>query len=252
MKIALLTSTGLSEFNVNTLKPILEDKLFSIELAIIDARPRKSFTQRLKKNIKRGRGGYMLIMFFKNYFSQRQKKTATKEFCYEYGIDVLETKDPYSAQTIEMIKNHKLDILVLIDGYGFIKEPLLSVAPLGILSYHHGNMRKYRGMPPALWELYNNEPEMGVTVQILTSGLDAGIPIEEKTIKIEKNDTLKSLKSRAFSASVDMMHRALRKLSDPCFVPVKIETPGKIYTLPNLRQWLLFQLKLIGRKMIRY
>ena len=36
---------------------------------------------------------------------------------------------------------------VLLGGFGIVKEPLLSLASQGILSYHHGNMRKYRGQP---------------------------------------------------------------------------------------------------------
>jgi methionyl-tRNA formyltransferase len=73
---------------------------------------------------------------------------------------------------IENIRKFKPDILLLIDGFGIIKEPLLKITPLGVLSYHHGNMQKYRGEPPAFLELYNNENEMGITVQILSSGLE--------------------------------------------------------------------------------
>ena len=51
-------------------------------------------------------------------------------------------------------------------------------------------MRKYRGMPPGLWELYHGEREMGITVQKLAAGLDCGVPIEEKHIPIYPNDTL--------------------------------------------------------------
>lgn len=39
-----------------------------------------------------------------------------------------------------------------------------------MLSYHHGDMRRYRGQPPGFWELYNGEREIGVTVQRLAAG----------------------------------------------------------------------------------
>lgn len=249
MKIGLLTSNSLSEFRLKTLTPILEDKNCSIKVAIIDNRPKKSLKQKLKKNIKRGRGGYILIMALQSIFSKKSKSIDTAEFCNKNGIAVIETKEPYSSETIESIKKYNLDLLILVGGHGIIKEPLLKVTPIGVLSYHHGNMRKYRGMPPALWELYNNEKEMGVTVQILSSGLDNGIPIEEKTIEISKNDSVKKLQNRASEESVNMLYRAIKNISNKEFMPQKIDTFGKVYTLPNLRQWTILNIRLICRRL---
>jgi hypothetical protein len=172
IKIGLLMSNCLSEFRLNILKPILEDKSLLIKVAIIDARPKKSIKDKIKKTLKRGRGWYILIMVFHKIFSKKGRYISTTEFCKSRAIDMIETSDPYSDKTLENIRKFKPDILLRIDGFGIIKEPLLKITPLGVLSYHHGNMRKYRGGPPAFWELYNNENEMGITVQILSSGLE--------------------------------------------------------------------------------
>jgi len=249
MKIGLLTSSSLSEFRLKTLQPILEDKSFEIKVAIIDKRPNKSLKQKLIKNIKRGRGGYIFIMAIESFFSKKQKSIRVIDFCNKNQIEIIETKTPYSNTTINRIKKYELDVLLLVGGFGIIKEVLLNTTPKGVLSYHHGNMRKYRGMPPARWELYNNEKEMGVTVQILASGLDCGIPIEEKTIPIRKNDTLKKLQKRASEQSVDMFYKALKKLSNSSFVPEKIDAFGKVYTLPNLKQWLILNIKILWRRL---
>ena len=249
MKIGILTSGSLSEFRLKTLAPILADKEFEIKVAIVDKRPKKSLKQKLLKNIKRGRGGYVFIMAIESFFSKKQKSIRTKEFCENNQIAIIETKSPYSNATIDKLKKYELDILLLVGGFGIIKEVLLNSTPKGVLSYHHGNMRKYRGMPPARWELYNNEKEMGVTVQILVPGLDCGIPIEEKTIKIRKSDTLKKLKNRASEQSIEMLYKALKKLSNKDFVPEKIETFGKVYTLPNLKQWLMLNIKILWRRL---
>lgn len=49
IKIGLLADNILSEFRLNTLKPILEDSNYSIKVAIIDNRPKKSLMKNLKK-----------------------------------------------------------------------------------------------------------------------------------------------------------------------------------------------------------
>jgi len=249
MKIGLLTDSTISAFRLNTLKPILKDPAFSIRLAVIDDRPVDSAIKKLKKNIKRGRGGFVLIMALQKLFAKKENHIPTKAFCQDHGISVVRTLHPYAPETLEIIRQYDLDLLLLIGGYGIVKEPLLETTPLGVLSYHHGNMRTYRGMPPALWELYNGEQEMGITVQILAPGIDCGIPIEEKTIVIYPKDNLRQLEKRALRESEGMLYQALKKLADPDFKPQSIETLGKVYTLPNLKQWITLQLRIWSRKL---
>jgi len=249
MKIGLLASNSLSEYQMKVLNPIIQDGNFKIGLVIIDARPPKSLKQKLKKNFKRGCGGYIIIMAFQSFLKKSKiKNKSVKSFCKEKNIQYIETTKTYSINTIDQIKRYTLDVLILMGGFGIIKEPLISLCPKGIISYHHGNMRKYRGMPLALWELYNGENEMGVTVQKIVAGLDCGIPIVEKTISIQLSDGLNSLKERAFIASEDMMYNALKKISNPEFIPITINEFGKVFTLPNFKQWLLLNIKIFFRR----
>ena len=86
MKIGLLTSTGLSEFRLNALKPILSDNAFSIELAVIDDSPKKSIVQKIKKNLKKGRGGYIIIMAFQKLFEKKEIEISQKSFVRKMGF----------------------------------------------------------------------------------------------------------------------------------------------------------------------
>jgi folate-dependent phosphoribosylglycinamide formyltransferase PurN len=249
MRIGLLASKNMSKFVLNTLKPVFEDKNMQVALVIIDSRPKLTLKQKIKKNFKRGRGGYMLVMAVQSYFNKKQPAIDTKGFCNEQKIDYFETSNHYASETIDKIQSYNLDVLVLTGGFGIIKSPLLNITPWGVLSYHHGNMRKYRGMPPAFWELYNNENEMGVTVQLLSAGLDCGVPVEEITIPIMLKDTLKSLETRAMQTSEVMLWKALNKLASGTFKPEMIEEFGRVYTLPDLTQWIFFQIKLLWRQL---
>ena len=147
------------------------------------------------------------------------------------------------------VLDYKLDALVLLGGFGIVKEPFLSTCRNGILSYHHGDMRKYRGQPPCFWELYNGEKNIGVTVQKLSERLDAGLPILERNIKIRDNDNLTSLRKRVFDLSENMMLEALLKVNSNKFKSKELNELGPVYTLPNLRQWFILKSKLIYRKL---
>ena len=189
----------------------------------------------------------MLIMLFKSRFAKKRPYVTAIELFNINGVNCIETQQPYCDETISRLQSLQIDTVVMLGGFGIVKEPLLSLASHGILSYHHGDMRKYRGQPVGFWELYHNEKEMGVTVQRLSAGIDRGTPIVEMSIPIEKGDTVSTLSKRALDSSIKMMHEALLRIQSPEYKPTNIEKYGPIYTLPNLRQYLLLQLKLLFR-----
>ncbi|MBR4390573.1 MAG: hypothetical protein IKT08_00490 [Bacteroidales bacterium] len=248
MRIVILSGTGLDVFHQAVLKPILDNPTIEIVGAYIDGRPRPSLKKRFKKNLKRGRGGYMLVMLAKSIFGKKEPTITASEFFASLGIDYVETQQPYSKDSIAGLLSWSPDAMVMLGGFGIVKEPLLSLAPQGILSYHHGDMRKYRGQPVGFWELYHNESQMGVTVQRLSAGIDKGTPIVEQTIPIEKGDDVKSLCERAMSLSTNMMAEALQLIEDPAFCPSQIQEFGPIFTLPNLRQYMRLKIKLRCKK----
>jgi folate-dependent phosphoribosylglycinamide formyltransferase PurN len=249
MRIGLLCGRTLSEHHLQILRPILADPDMEVALAVVDARPPQSARRKVLEHLRRGRGGYILVLLAQKYFREHPRDESVREFCQANHIAFLETASPYSPQTAAEIRKYHLDLLALVSGFGIIREPLLSVCPKGILSYHHGDMRKYRGMPPGWWELYHGEREMGITVQKLAAGLDCGVPVEEKHIPIYHNDTLATLQARWRIEDEGMMHIALKKVSDPDFTPTVIHKFGKVYTLPNLRQWLTLHARIAYRRL---
>lgn len=242
-EIGLLSSEYIDDFRYNTLKPIINDDRFKISVIIIDKRKPLSIKQKIMKNFKRGRGGYMLIMLFKKKFHSKREKYHIQSILP--NVKVYETDNPYSIDFINKLKVHHLDVLLLMGGFGIVKKSMLTVSKIGVLSYHHGNMRKYRGMPPVFWEMYNNEKELSATIQVLSEGLDAGKPVEEISIPVIEKSYKKSL-TTLYTLSEPMLYNALCKLYTG-YMPIELKELGKVYTLPNLRQWLVFYIKLIFR-----
>lgn len=248
MKVAILCSTSLDTFQQKVLQPIVDDTTIEVVGVLVDCRPRPSLKRRFLKNLKRGRGGYMIVMLFKSLLEKKRPTVSAKDFFAREKTVYIETQQPYSDEVLQRIKTLQPEVMVMIGGFGIVKEPLLSLTPKGILSYHHGNMRKYRGQPVGFWELYHGEKEMGVTVQRLVAGIDKGIPILEKTILIEKGDNVSSLRNRALDSSTNMMHDALMRIQQPDFFPSTIDHYGPLFTIPNLRQYITLKLKLLFKR----
>ena len=247
VRIIILCGEYLTVFQQEVLDHILSDPQIVVSAALIDARPGLSFMNRFMKNLKRGRGGYMLVMFFNHFRKKKETVFAAKDFLSRLGIRCIETINPYIQETIDKLACFTADLMVLIGGFGIVKEPLLSAAPGGILSYHHGDMRRYRGQPAGFWELYNGEKEMGVTVQRISAGLDNGTPIVEITVPILSTDNETSLYKRAKELSVDMMRQAILEVQAPDYQPKTIDKFGPVYTIPNLSQYLQLKWRLVCR-----
>lgn len=248
MRIALMCSKRTNEFQMKVIEALLSGNRHEACLCLIDARQEEELFKKTIRNLKRGRGGYIIVMALKS----RKKKAAisfdTEGIMKEKNVPVIFLTDFYSSGIKDAVGARSPEVMCLVGGFGIVKEPLISICPQGILSYHHGDMRRYRGMPPGFWELYNGESEMGVTVQRLSKGLDCGTPIIEKTIPILPSDDLDSLTSRAFSESRTMMREAVDIISRPDYKEQKLECYGSVYTAPNLRQYLRMKSRVSKRQ----
>ncbi len=175
------------------------------------------------------------------------------EYFEERNIPTLISEEKYSASVVDFIRSKSPDALFRT-GWGIIKEPLLSLTPIGVLSYHHGDIRRYRGMPPCFWQLYHNESSMKVTVQILSGGLDCGLIVKEKAIPIGKSDTLKTLHRRAYTETYSMASEAMNLLNNKRFQPVQLsqEELGPIYSTPMVMQLVALHWKVLFRRIIEF
>ena len=250
MKIGILIASKINEHKKNVLEHILKDESLIIKIGIIDKRKEKSKYKKIIKHLRKKRGAYIIIMAIQSFFKSKEFSFNTMEYLSKKNIQCLETTNINSPRVIQKIRSHNLDLLILLNGFGILKKDLLNSSKNGVLSYHHGDMRKYRGMPPIFWELYNNEQEIGITVQKLDTRLDAGIPIVEKKITIDHNDNYKSLKKKTRVQSEPMMFDALKKIQSGKANYKEIKKLGKVYTLPNFRQWVKFQIKRAIRRLL--
>ncbi|MBF0587896.1 MAG: hypothetical protein HQL53_02085 [Magnetococcales bacterium] len=251
MKLLWMCGASLSPFERRVVAQF-DDGPHTIVGALIDARPRPSSLTRLKHHLQRGRGLYVAVMMAQQMMAPQDGLDAAELFQSRH-IPALPLNHPYAPETIEALKDRfpEARLMVRSGGFGIVKTPLLSLCPEGILSYHHGDMRRYRGQPPGFWELYHGEKKMGVTVQRLEAGLDCGRPLVEQAVQIEPTDTLEILTERFLHQSIPMMRQAVDDLENSQNLPPPPNQLGKIYTHPNFRQWLTLQMRLAWRRMRR-
>lgn len=96
------------------------------------------------------------------------------------NINPLQTRfsDRFSEEDLAIVQSYQVDFMLRF-GFRILRGGVLQASKYGILSLHHGDTSRYRGGPPAFWEVIHKTPETGVTLQLLTETLDGGIVLEK-------------------------------------------------------------------------
>jgi len=87
----------------------------------------------------------------------------------------------FSETDIKKLYDQQFDVLIRA-GTGILKGKILQVARFGVLSFHHGDNRLFRGMPAGFWEVYLRANSSGFIIQQLTEVLDGGNVIYQGNI----------------------------------------------------------------------
>jgi methionyl-tRNA formyltransferase len=126
--------------------------------------------------------------------------------------------------------------VVIRFGFGILTDPLLSMPTYGVLSFHRGNLRSYRGQPGGLWEFLNDEPTAGVTLQRIGESLDAGKIIVEENVDISNARTWREVERRQIAVCEELLATGIERLQDPAFESTTPDSLGDLYTIPRGRE----------------
>lgn len=116
--------------------------------------------------------------------------------------DVLSTSD------VSLVRSFNLDIILRF-GFRILRGEILEGARYGIWSYHHGDNDFYRGGPPGFWEVYEQNPVSGVTLQVLTDTLDGGYILCKSSLRTHAVSPLCNQENLLYSG-VSLFQYALR------------------------------------------
>lgn len=136
----------------------------------------------------------------------------------------------------------EIDVAVRF-GFGILKGDILDAPEHGVLSFHHGDLRKYRGMPAGFWEFVNDETVAGVTLQRLTETLDGGSVVAYRDVDIADAHTWGEVSRRLYEASEGMLAAGIENLQRPGFEPWQPDSYGDLYSLPKGRAVLKYVAK---------
>jgi hypothetical protein len=184
----------------DSIRRLLRVEGVELSLVIVDAR-RASRTP-YRRRLRRSRGA-------------RQRVDVSDLFAEVPRIECTTVRsdgdgERFEPADLESIREHRLDF-VLGFGFGDIRGEVLGVPTFGVWSYRHGDGERFRGGPPAFWEVYSGEPATGVGLERLTERPDAGIELQRCFVSTNPGSHRKTLDA-VTSASSYMPARVARDI----------------------------------------
>ena len=135
--------------------------------------------------------------------------------------------DVLTPEALEFCAGH--DVVIKF-GLGLLRIPDELPVSHGIVSYHHGDPRRYRGRPAGFHEMSNHESVMGVVVQRLNNILDGGEILAEATSPVYPYSYRRTL-TDAYRSGIPLLAMTVRNLS--AGRQIEAESVGKKHTLPS-------------------
>ena len=194
LKIGLMLDTerSLQDWEINLFQNLLNSKYCKINLIISNNKKivKNNFFQELINKFLQGNLLLSAISKFikiieRKFIKKKRKENETKLLNILNKIKLFKPSyikkkyvDLFSKKECKKIKQYNLDLILRRD-FRILKGEILNSAKYGVWSLHHGDNDRYRGLAPGFWEVYNNEPTTGVTLQILNNTLDGGSIIDK-------------------------------------------------------------------------
>ena len=114
---------------------------------------------------------------------------------------------------LDLVKIHDIKLLVLAGFMRLLSKNFISsLQQHSIINVHPSILPEFKGLNAIQQALESGAKFTGVTIHYVDEGMDTGEIIQQKTIKINQNDTIKSLKKRLQALEHDLFPKVIESI----------------------------------------
>jgi len=123
----------------------------------------------------------VITPLYDNLIYKRLERT-----CLANAIPFYRVPKVNDEETCRLVAEAKPDLCAIAHFERLIKQPLLSIPPMGFINLHPSLLPDYRGMAPQHWPIINREHEAGITVHYVDETADTGNIIVQHRFSIDE------------------------------------------------------------------
>lgn len=172
--------------------------------------------------------------------------TVSNEILHCDPVNITGNQISLQKTVVNDIKNQS-DI-VFHFGLGILNGEILTQPKYGVVGYHFGDIRKYRGGPPGFWEYINMEDKCDIIVQKYTEELDAGHIICKKPVHIGSLPSLSAVRAKLQYEAIPLLCSAINHIENPDHNPetVNEQDLGPIYSKSDQNLYIMAKFILVS------
>ena len=144
--------------------------------------------------------------------------SAVKEYALEKNIPVVHTEKK-KENYIKILKKYNPDIGICKAFGEIIPKEFLRYPKYGCINIHFSILPKHRGAVPIQKAILEGEKETGITIMLMSEGLDEGDILEVFKEEIKEDDTNVSLRERLVEKTTEVLIPTLEKLVNGEIIP---------------------------------
>ncbi len=165
---------------------------------------------------------------------------------------LLEKKE-YKKQLADAIKEHNVNVGLLMTFPFLITKEILELPAKGFINFHYGLLPACRGPQPVLRHLLNNDKEAGITVHKVDEGIDTGPIIMQEKVAIEETDTYGTLQAKLAFLAAKQAANLLKILSYGQIIPAtpQNEAQAVYYEMPGAAELTVNWNEMPAQKIVR-
>ncbi len=161
--------------------------------------------------------------------------TPVKEYALKHGLEILQTENINSEESIAKIASKDGDIFIVVSFGRILSGKLLCCARIMPVNIHASLLPKYRGAAPINRALMNGDKITGVTFIKMNERMDEGDIILRKPLRITDNDNAVTLDSRLSDLAAKNLPDLLDKISNCSYKAIKQNNKLATYA-PKLKK----------------
>jgi methionyl-tRNA formyltransferase len=152
-----------------------------------------------------------------------------KEAAVAAGLPILQPEKARDPEFQARLKELDPDVAAVVAYGKILPVDLLSIPRLGFVNVHFSLLPKYRGAAPVQRAIIEGETETGVSIMVLTEGMDEGPVLASVTTPIEATDTAGTVGERLAVIGGPLLVDSLHGFASGSIEPVEQDDSAATY-----------------------
>jgi methionyl-tRNA formyltransferase len=136
------------------------------------------------------------------------------------GLDVQQPESARAPEVAKWLQSIAADVAVVVAYGKILPQLLLDAVPHGFVNLHFSLLPAYRGAAPVQRAIMDGLDRTGVTVMILTAGMDEGPVVDRAEVRIEDDDTAGTLGARMADVGAPLLVETLPRYVSGELTPI--------------------------------